>query len=506
LDDAAWQPLIEPIDNMLAVVTPGLSLRDVEQVTYYFYQPDEFRGRTDGRVRAVFRVRPTVDLNRVINRPSPGYDGVDATGKIHFRQVQPMAAIPGNRPEGAATPAVPTMDGREAYTIIGIDTLIHDTLGELQQLIANPPPARIVEGPAAGQVYFYADSVMVKTAFIGLNRSQRGTYAPFMPLVDDTREFVGTADVRNPVTARVTARSLTPQSRENIGKTMEALITLGNNFLQQYQQSLWQDRSVAQAERAQLERWVRLGRELLANARFERPGDNDVTLHASAPIDLAAALQGLLPAVQSARAAAFRSQSQNNLRQIALAMLIYESANKSFPPAIVLGPDGRTPHSWRVAILPYLGYEALYERYRLDEPWDSEHNRALIKEVPAVYRHPEDDPASTNTSYFVLTGPETVFAGEALKTGTRLGQISDGTAFTFLAFEAKRNIPWTKPEDIPYAAEQPLPKLGWSADDFAAVRCDGSVWFNHIPLNERDARAMITKAGRETIPARGPSE
>jgi prepilin-type N-terminal cleavage/methylation domain-containing protein/prepilin-type processing-associated H-X9-DG protein len=46
----------------------------------------------------------------------------------------------------------------------------------------------------------------------------------------------------------------------------------------------------------------------------------------------------LLPAVQSAREAARRSQCQNNLRQIAVAALDYESSAKRFPPGFICGP------------------------------------------------------------------------------------------------------------------------------------------------------------------------
>lgn len=58
----------------------------------------------------------------------------------------------------------------------------------------------------------------------------------------------------------------------------------------------------------------------------------------------------LLPAVQAAREAARRSQCQNNLKQIGLAISNYESARKSLPPGCFLGEGS----AWSAFILPYL--------------------------------------------------------------------------------------------------------------------------------------------------------
>lgn len=53
--------------------------------------------------------------------------------------------------------------------------------------------------------------------------------------------------------------------------------------------------------------------------------------------------------------------------------------------------------SWRVAVLPYLEQFALYQRFHLDEAWDSPYNASLIKEMPSVYAPvlPGKSPACT---------------------------------------------------------------------------------------------------------------
>lgn len=191
------------------------------------------------------------------------------------------------------------------------------------------------------------------------------------------------------------------------------------------------------------------------------------------------------------------TQSQNNLKMLALAMHNYAQANRCFPPAVLYGPDGKTPYSWRIALLPYMEDQDIYKRYHFDEPWDGPNNRQLLKEVPAVFRCPTEPAGSTNASYFAVVGPGTMFDGKA---GTTFAEIQDGTSNTILLVEAKRDIPWTKPEDISYDSDKPLPKFGGHFKGrFSIALADGSVRWLPSTISDKVLRALLTKAGREVV-------
>ncbi len=75
----------------------------------------------------------------------------------------------------------------------------------------------------------------------------------------------------------------------------------------------------------------------------------------------------LLPAVQQAREAARRSQCQNNLKQIGLAMHNYHDTHKVFPPGFIggTGATGATPATgwaWGTFILPFMDQAPLYNQ------------------------------------------------------------------------------------------------------------------------------------------------
>ncbi len=76
----------------------------------------------------------------------------------------------------------------------------------------------------------------------------------------------------------------------------------------------------------------------------------------------------LLPAVQAAREAARRSQCVNNLKQLGLGFMNYESSNGCFPP----GERGCCWGGWTVSLLPFIEQTALFNS------WNSNGNNSIL--------------------------------------------------------------------------------------------------------------------------------
>jgi prepilin-type N-terminal cleavage/methylation domain-containing protein len=76
----------------------------------------------------------------------------------------------------------------------------------------------------------------------------------------------------------------------------------------------------------------------------------------------------LLPAVQSARESARRTQCQNNMKQIGLGVMTYESANRKLPYAGQCDSTGSSTtvymiHSTATLILPFIEQAQIYSQF-----------------------------------------------------------------------------------------------------------------------------------------------
>jgi len=219
--------------------------------------------------------------------------------------------------------------------------------------------------------------------------------------------------------------------------------------------------------------------------KFEQTEENIVGANV-AVIGILVAL--LLPAVQAARGAAQRMQSSNNLKQIALAMHNFHDTFGGLPAQAKTDSEGKPLLSWRVMILPFLEQNAMFEQFRLDEPWDSEHNKQFIQQMPEIYRRPNSTAPQGYTTYLVPVGKNMAFEPKSqptpedqmFTTGTRFRDFTDGTSNTALCVEVNDDaaVIWTKPSDLEVDLMNVLKGLGNAQPNgFNCLFTDGSVRF-----------------------------
>ncbi|QEG39099.1 DUF1559 family PulG-like putative transporter [Roseimaritima ulvae] len=134
-----------------------------------------------------------------------------------------------------------------------------------------------------------------------------------------------------------------------------------------------------------------------------------------------------MPAIEACVEAEHRIECMKNLQRISLAMLLYEREHGTLPPAYTVDAAGKPLHSWRVLLLPYLGEQKLWSKLRLDEPWDSEHNRQFHDVLVSRYQCPSAELRPGQTTYSVVVGNDTAFhegEGKALDDfGTHLALV-----------------------------------------------------------------------------------
>jgi hypothetical protein len=166
--------------------------------------------------------------------------------------------------------------------------------------------------------------------------------------------------------------------------------------------------------------------------------------------------------------------ADNNLKQIGVASHTYaDDHDRKFADDLT-DRDGRPLLSWRVALLPYVEEQKLYQEFKLDEPWDSEHNKKLIKQMPKVYAPVRVKAKEGETFLQRFVGKGALFNENGV--AYPVPKLPDGTSNTALIVEAGDPVIWTKPVDLPFNLKGPLPKLGGLFDgDFHILLCDGSV-------------------------------
>ncbi len=172
------------------------------------------------------------------------------------------------------------------------------------------------------------------------------------------------------------------------------------------------------------------------------------------------------------------------------------------PLADSYGPDGKPLLSWRVHLLPRLGEQKLYQRFKRNEPWDSPANKKLLQLTPGVYVRPHPHvgewmPGWTHVRGFSQPGavfePRVPFA---------LKDLTSGPDHTLAFFESAEPVEWTRPDQLDWRDPKVKPRAGGSpagSNQFLAAMASGRVVWIDRGHSRRCSSSNIQPSARPPV-------
>lgn len=211
----------------------------------------------------------------------------------------------------------------------------------------------------------------------------------------------------------------------------------------------------------------------------------------------------LLPAVTrgpSVRRTARRVQCMNHLKQIRLALDLYHDEYQALPPAFTTDANGKSLHSWRTLILPYLEHAALYKQINLSKPWNDPVNSALASQMPEQFRCPEADSPDGLTTYLGVVGEDFCFHPTIPRS---FDEFVDGLSQTLMILEVspQNAVPWMSPQDadlesiMRLSSDEPLPHQ----NGFLGIMGDSTVRYFPPDLPSETRKALLTIRAMDVV-------
>lgn len=375
--------------------------------------------------------------------------------------------------------------------VVAIPSYVKKVVAELNPKL---PESLVKELPAFGGIDIVQLVSAVKYTAIGINpeHSNLGILVQ-MNSKEDTPKVEKQVD--SIVAASLNSwldylKSLKEQSKESIVETPEdTLVSLYPDLLN--------------------EKTIEILRVQLKPTNFANRGDGFIITYTKDKAEVlfagskVSALRFFQASVSDVFSRQKRVQCQRNIKEIMLAMHNYHDVHGKFPLAFSVDKDGKPLHSWRVHILPYVEQTSLYNSIKLDEPWDSEHNKQFHDKMPKVFACPANTKGNPkrDTVYSVIVGDKTAFRTDGKE--FTFGKITDGTSCTIAVVERVTPVNWMSPEDVTFdAAIKGINKVpeGIGSEHYQSVNVgifDGGTFNIKQTVDQKLLEALITIAGGE---------
>ena len=189
-----------------------------------------------------------------------------------------------------------------------------------------------------------------------------------------------------------------------------------------------------------------------------------------------AAFDGLRIDTAVAKIRVYRTEAdlaRSRLNQLVLQLHNYHSQFKELPIGhnhVGRDENGVAYLSWRVHLLPLLGYQHLYDQFDIAQPYDSPTNLPLLDKMPDIFRSGTDSPHVTTTRMQGLrqaqpydpTDYPLVVGWGLPDQGVKFRDFLDGLNSSILLLQtgADAAVPWTANEEAEFNAGDPLATVG----------------------------------------------
>ncbi len=194
-----------------------------------------------------------------------------------------------------------------------------------------------------------------------------------------------------------------------------------------------------------------------------------------------------------------RTACKANLKLIGVALHSYHDTNAHFPAAY---SSSLPPHSWRVALLPWMDQQSLFQTYNQAAAWNENGNLDLLGQRPINYACPEVIIAS-ETSYQAVASIRTPWPYDS---PTRISDFTDGTSNTLMLLDVHNpEVPWTEPKDLTLeqaakAVEQGQEHVSNSERGLNVLLADGSVRYISRKVSPDIFHGLLTPSGGTALP------
>ena len=155
-------------------------------------------------------------------------------------------------------------------------------------------------------------------------------------------------------------------------------------------------------------------------------------------------------------------------------------------------------------ILPFIDQVELFNQFRLDEPWDSPHNRALLPRMPEIYNSRLNalGIADRSSADIRHSGTGRWRHDFCQSEPVRFRDVLDGTSNTAMLVEVRPEfaVPWTAPQDYQFDPRDPLAGLRMDQQGrFLMLMADGSTVRLNRSIGSELLLSLFGKADRQIM-------